>query len=123
MRRTHWSIVVFEALRRHLQQRILFSVLCALLVGVTFPAHLLAQDADFVSDRNGGIALQHTQAWGDFGFDTAAAAAGNTGSPMRIGEKTFDKGLGHHANGEIVIDLRGQYSRFRTWVGVQWQGG
>jgi hypothetical protein len=22
-----------------------------------------------------------------------------------------------------VVDLRGQYSRFRTWVGVQWQGG
>ena len=26
-------------------------------------------------------------------------------------------------NGEIVIDLRGQYTAFRTWIGVQWQGG
>lgn len=78
---------------------------------------------DFVSDPNAGIAMQHSQQWGDFGLDTAAARKGAAGSPMQIGDKKFDKGLGHHANGEIVIDLRGQYSRFRSTLGVQWQGG
>ena len=34
----------------------------------------------------------------------AAARSGTAGAPMRIGEKTYQKGLGHHANGEIVID-------------------
>ena len=69
------------------------------------------------------MSLTHRQDWGDFGLDTAAAPAGAAGSPMQIGEKTFAKGLGHHANGEIVIELRGQYTAFRTWIGVQSQGG
>lgn len=107
---------------RTLKNPLAFSI-CAVLAASAFNAPLPAQEADFVSDRNAGIALQHTQAWGDFGFDTAAAATGRPGSPLQIGEKTYARGLGHHANGEIVIDLRGQYSRFRTLVGVQWQGG
>ena len=97
-------------------------------VGVLFFAitsvHCLpAADPEYLSDPGAGIPLEHSQQWGDFGLDTAAAQTGNVGSPLRIGEKTFERGLGHHANGEIVIDLRGQYSGFRAWVGVQWQGG
>ncbi len=42
---------------------------------------------------------------------------------MLIGEKTYQKGLGHHANGEIVVELGGQYSQLQAWIGVQWQGG
>lgn len=84
---------------------------------------LVAQEADFLGDRNVGIAMQHQQQWGDFGFDIATARTGGIGSPLQIGKQTYKRGLGHHANGEIVVDLRGQYSRFRTLVGVQWQGG
>ena len=95
----------------------------ALLVAFALAPHLPAQDVDFVSDPSAGISFEHQQQWGDFGLNTAAARRGGTGSPMRIGEKTYDKGLGHHANGEIAIELRGRYTRFRTLVGVQWQGG
>ncbi len=123
MRKTLRLIAVSEPLRRHLQQRIFVWAVCTWVVAVTSTVRLRGQDADFVSDRNAGIVLQHTQAWGDFGFDTAAAATGRAGSPLQIGDKTYARGLGHHANGEIVVDLRGQYSRFRAWVGVQWQGG
>ncbi len=82
-----------------------------------------AEDVNFLSDRDAGIRLRHHQRWGDLGFDTAAAPSRGTGTPLRIGEKTYARGLGHHADGEIVIDLSGQYSRFRARVGVQWQGG
>jgi hypothetical protein len=84
---------------------------------------LAADEVVFVSDFSAGVRLQHQQQWGDFGIDRAAARTGGRGAPLQIGEKIYQRGLGHHANGEIVVDLRGRYSRFRTWVGVQWQGG
>ncbi len=101
---------------------------CVLLVVLvlTLPALLVgrvAQSAEFLSDKTVGISFKHQQQWGDFGVDTAAAVPGTKGTPLRIGEQTFERGLGHHANGEIVIGLRGQFIEFRTLVGVQWQGG
>jgi hypothetical protein len=105
---------------RWILQRLCGALLFAWLLGIP---HLAAQDLDYLSDPDAGIALTHSQAWGDFGRDTAAARPGGVGSPMRIGDRTFARGLGHHANGEIVVDLRGQYSSFRCLVGVQWQAG
>ena len=99
------------------------AIIVVMSVATASMPFLVAQEADFLSDRNAGIALQHQQQWGNFGFDTAAARTGGIGAPLQIGKKTYKRGLGHHANGEIVVDLRGQYSRFRTLVGVQWQGG
>jgi len=100
--------------------RLVALLLSAWLLGTP---HLAAQELDYLSDPNAGIALTHSQAWGDFGRDTAAARPGGVGSPMRIGDRDFARGLGHHANGEVVVELRGQYSSFRCLVGVQWQGG
>ncbi|MBI2479972.1 MAG: Rrf2 family transcriptional regulator, partial [Planctomycetia bacterium] len=93
---------------------ILAQLLCAATVG---------QCEEYLGDATTGVHLKHQQQWGDFGLDTAASATGGTGSPLRIGDKTFERGLGHHANGEIVIDLKGQFTEFRTMIGVQWQGG
>ncbi len=87
------------------------------------PVGRVGQCAEFLSDVTSGVLFKHHQQWGDFGLDTAAARPGTTGTTLRIGEKTFKKGLGHHANGEIVVDLRGQFSEFRASIGVQWQGG
>jgi hypothetical protein len=123
MDRAQRSAVGFGMRRGHGHGRWILFALGALFLAVGSTAKVSAGDVDFISDRSAGITLEHSQQWGDFGFDTAAARTGTVGSPMRIGEKTFRKGLGHHANGEIVIDLRGQYSRFRASVGVQWQGG
>ncbi|MBI3920223.1 MAG: NPCBM/NEW2 domain-containing protein [Armatimonadetes bacterium] len=63
------------------------------------------------------------QGWGELGIDTAARAPGRTPIPLRIKDKTFAKGLGHHAPGEIVVDLEGLYETFEAEVGVLWQGG
>lgn len=91
-------------------------------VGDSSAAEPAAQEV-YLSDRNAGIALEIKQGWGDFGFDIATARTGGKGLPLQIGEQKFDRGLGHHANGEIVVPLRGLYTRFRSLVGVQWQGG
>jgi hypothetical protein len=95
----------------------------AILLGLCTASPSSGQEYCFISDRNAGIVLQHQQDWGDFGFDTATSAVGGVGSPLRIGDTTYEHGLGHHANGEIVIELGGQFERFRSWVGVHWQGG
>ena len=104
--------------------RVLVSMSVLLAIGAFSVPYLAAQEVDsFLSDRNSGIALEIKQGWGDFGFDIATAPTGRKGSPLQIGEQKFERGLGHHANGEIVVPLRGHFTRFRALVGVQWQGG
>ncbi|MFH1921748.1 MAG: NPCBM/NEW2 domain-containing protein, partial [Planctomycetota bacterium] len=98
-------------------------VIAALLLAFTAAGRIPAQDVDFLGGETAGVSMSYEQQWGDFGVDKAAAASGGVGAPMRIGETTFTRGLGHHANGEIVVDLRGQYRFFRASLGVQWQGG
>jgi hypothetical protein len=64
------------------------------------------------------------QGWGALGINTAAYAPG--GPPahtLRIADKEYLRGLGHHAAGEITVPLNGKYTRFQAEVGVQWQGG
>jgi hypothetical protein len=57
-----------------------------------------------------------TQGWGKLGFDVAA-----DGSPLQMGGRTYSTGLGHHANGSIVVTLDGHYSAFDAEVGIQKQ--
>ena len=84
----------------------------------------IAQEATlYLGEARQLLRIEHQQQWGDFGWNTAAAAAGGTGSPLRIGSRTYVRGLGHHANGEIVVPLNGRFVEFRSLVGVQWQGG
>ena len=68
----------------------------------------------YLGDPESGVSLEHTQAWGDFGFNVATAGSGGTGAPLRIGETTYARGLGHHASGQVTVPLRGQYSRFQA---------
>ena len=111
MHRALRSTVVFGMRRGHRHERSMRFTVGVLFLAVASYASVPAADVDFVSDRNAGITLQHSQQWGDFGIDTAAARTGTAGSRLQIGEKTFDKGLGHHANGEILLLLEGRYRR------------
>lgn len=76
----------------------------------------------FVSDHPELIAA-HRQDWGLLGLDTCAHAAEQTPLPLEIGEKKYSKGLGSHANGEVVLELGGAFARFEADVGVQKQAG
>ena len=59
------------------------------------------------------------QGWGAMGINTCAYAPGIKPQPLKIGEKTYARGIGHHAPGEILIDLGGQYERFESLAGLQ----
>ena len=68
--------------------------------------------------------VKETQGWGSIGLDTATRPPnGRPGSPLRIGETVYEKGLGHHAPGEIVFEVPAGYSAFDALAGVHWQGG
>ncbi len=75
----------------------------------------------YLSDLAAEGAIEHRQQWGKLGLDAAANKSAR-GSPIRIGRQVYRKGLGHHANGEILVKLNGQYEAFHADVGVQWQG-
>ncbi len=64
-----------------------------------------------------------SQGWGELGLNTSAAAVGQQPLKFRIKDKQYAHGLGHHANGEITVDLGGQFKTFHTEIGIQWQGG
>jgi len=84
------------------------------------PAQEPARDANpqFLSDHPEWI-LAHTQDWGELGWDVAAHAGDMPGEPLRIGERSFAKGLGHHARGAITVLLDGAFSAFDAEVGLQ----
>lgn len=41
------------------------------------------------------------QGWGVLGINVAAHQSEIPGQPLRIGSKTYARGLGHHANGRV----------------------
>ena len=96
----------------------LLSLLSSTLTSASTPE----PPAEYLSDLlHRFIILQ--QGWGELGIDTCAHARGQTPLSLRIGDRTYARGLGHHASGEIVIDLGGEYETFEAEVGVQWQQG
>jgi hypothetical protein len=53
------------------------------------------------------------QGWGELHKDSSVL-----GKPLRIGDRKFTRGIGTHANGELVYYLDRPYERFEAWVGV-----
>lgn len=62
-------------------------------------------------------------AWGSLGLNTAVKPRDREARALRIGETTYERGLGMHANGEVTVVLAGEFQTFDAEVGVQWQGG
>ena len=80
--------------------------------------------SDYLSDVLDERVFYHTQGWGELGIDTAVRPTdGRAPLPLRIKNTTYEKGIGHHAPGEIVVELNGDYTAFAAEVGVQRQGG
>ena len=76
--------------------------------------------AEYLSDRIDLISSSR-QGWGELGIDTCAHAPSQTPLKLKVGDVEFSKGLGHHAPGEIVVDLEGRYDAFEAEIGVQKQ--
>jgi hypothetical protein len=86
-------------------------------------AHAAAAEAptaasEYLSDTP-GLMVAPSQSFGELGLNVAAHAGDLPGAPLQIGEKTYAKGLGHHANGAITVPLDGEYASFDAEVGLQ----
>lgn len=80
--------------------------------------------AEYLSELAQDRMLFVNQGWGRLGINTAVVPMdGRDPSKLKIGSVDFEKGLGHHAPGEIVVDLEGRYASFEAQVGVQFQNG
>ncbi len=77
-----------------------------------------AGSAEYLGDHP-ELVLATSQSWGELGWDVAAHASGQSGEPLRIGNQTYTRGLGHHANGFIQVLLDGEYACFDAEVGLQ----
>lgn len=76
---------------------------------------------EYLSDLRGRFASVAI-GWGVLGINTCVHLPDRTPLPLRIRDKIYDRGLGAHAPGHILIDLDGEYETFEAEVGVQWQG-
>ena len=57
--------------------------------------------------------------FGLVGLDTTVRpSTASAGLPLRIAGRTFSKGIGLHANAEVVVPLGGRYQTFEALVGV-----
>ncbi|MGA2867115.1 MAG: NPCBM/NEW2 domain-containing protein [Verrucomicrobiota bacterium] len=79
--------------------------------------------AEYISDSLSDHISSVTQQWGELGLNTAVKPPTQPALKLRIKDKEYRHGLGHHANGEIVVDLGGQFQTFQAELGIQWQGG
>lgn len=64
------------------------------------------------------------KSYGELGWDaTFKPFSWGAPGPLRIVDKTYEKGLGTQANSEIVLNLDGLYNRFTAEVGIAYQDG
>ncbi len=95
-----------------------FLAVLSLAAGLRAQTGTPAPTSEFISDQP-ELVLSSTQSWGELGWDVAAHAGDKSGEPLRIGDRAYRKGLGHHANGSITILLDGLFSEFDAEVGLQ----
>jgi hypothetical protein len=101
----------------------LLAVACFAAMGCLVIQAADAPQGESLSDALSDRIVSATQGWGELGLNVSAAAPGQQPLKLRIKDKEYAHGLGHHANGEIVVELGRQFKTFQTEVGVQWQGG
>jgi hypothetical protein len=101
-----------------------FAILAFIFVAGSAACVLAADpDAEYLSESLSGNILSATQDWGHTGINTAAFSTRESALKLRIKDKEYAHGIGSHANGEIVIELDGQFKQFQADAGMQWLGG
>jgi hypothetical protein len=93
-------------------------ILAAISISASAQTPAANSETQFLSDQP-ELILASTQGWGELGWNVAAHAGDKPGEPLRIGERSFSKGLGHHASGAITVLLDGAFSAFDAEVGLQ----
>jgi hypothetical protein len=106
-------------------QRVLLPMAATFLVGVGCTGAQAAQSetAEYLSDSLSGRIISVTQGWGELGVNVCAHLPNQKPLKLRIKDRDYALGLGHHASGEIVVDLNGEFKAFQADIGVQWISG
>lgn len=107
MRDALWTLICLKASRG-----LRVVAIVAVSAGVSC-LQLAATEGEFLSDRP-ELIRSATVGWGKLGFDVTAR-----GELITMAGRTFAKGIGHHANGEILVMLDGRFSHFEAEVGLQ----
>ena len=110
-------------MRSHRTKVVLLAAVFCILIR---PAAARAEDeppAEYLSDGLSERIVSVTQGWGELGFNTAVRPLYKPAMNLRIKDTDYQHGLGHHASGEIAVELGKQFKTFQTDVGIQWQGG
>lgn len=83
----------------------------------------MASDTEvFLSDIFSERVFYHYQGWGGIGINQAVVPPdGRPATPLEIGGQKYEKGLGTHAPGEMILDLAGEFVSFKADVGLQTQ--
>lgn len=82
-----------------------------------------AAPAEFIADDLADRIIKTSQDWGSLGINTAVQPRSAPAMKLRIQNQAFSRGLGSHANGEILVALDGDFKSFDAEIGVQWMGG
>lgn len=97
--------------------------LVAIVTGAVVTAAAEPPKPEYLSTTLADRIVSVVQGWGELGLDTSVKPLHKPPLKLRIKDKEYEHGLGHHASGEIVVDLAGQFKTFQADVGIQWQGG
>lgn len=80
------------------------------------------EDVLRVTPRFGGSSAERMD-WGSAGLNTAVVPPdGRKPLPLNIKDKTYERGVGVHANASLTVQLDGAYNTFEAEVGMQMQG-
>ena len=77
--------------------------------------------AVYLSDASADLIISSQQGWGKLGWNTSVDPVVRPPLPLRIKDRNYRHGLGHHAPGEILVDLGGKYKTFEADLGIQQQ--
>src|ERR1019366_6443949 len=85
------------------------SAMICWLAAVTLPA----------AETPSGISITELEPVAQWQGSGALALDRSVGcTPLQIGDRTFDGGLGTHAASEVMFELGQGYERFEAWVGI-----
>ncbi|MHB0998628.1 MAG: NPCBM/NEW2 domain-containing protein [Armatimonadota bacterium] len=99
--------------------RLAVPILCGIVIMGTGTGNTLPESESQHISNIRDIIWESTQGWGMLGYDTAAHLLGQEPMPLKIKDTVYEKGLGSHAPGEIIIELDNRYKTFEAEVGVQ----
>lgn len=108
---------------RHGYLLLLAGLFCFALIAGRVDAASVAPEPEYLGDTLRERIVSSHLTWGSLGLNTAVKPSHRDARKILMGDQTYERGLGVHANGEVVVDLAGEFAIFEAEVGLQKQDG